>query len=183
MIAVLCALGGCSQPAAGAPELAKEATIKDLMDAMVDPSADYLFEHIVEIVDEKGIIDKTPKTDAEWKETRRHALMLVEAPNLMVATGRKVARPGDKAEYPEVELHPEHIQTMIDGDRDQWVRRARRLQDAAILAVKAIDARDKKELFSKLGDVDKACESCHLHYWYPNDKRAQEAAKEEGVVD
>jgi len=31
--------------------------------------------------------------------------------------------------------------------------------------------------------VDKACESCHLHYWYPNDKRAREAAKEDGVVD
>ncbi len=181
MATLLLVASACSQPAPAAPELAKEATIKDLMDAMVDPSADYLFEHIVEIVDETGIIDKTPKTDAEWKETRRHALMLVEAPNLMVAPGRKVARPGDKAEYPEVELHPEQIQAMIDGDRDQWVRRARRLQDAALLAVKAIDARDKKELFSKLGDVDKACESCHLHYWYPNDKRAQQAAKEEGV--
>ena len=181
LAALLCVAGGCSRSAPPGPELATGATIKDLMDAMVDPSAEYLFDNIVEIVDEKGIIDKTPKTDAEWKETRRHALMLVEAPNLMVAPGRKVARPGDKAEYPEVELHPEQIQTMIDGDRDQWVRRARRLQDAAVLAVKAIDARDKKELFSKLGDVDKACESCHLHYWYPNDKRAREAAKEEGV--
>ena len=38
-------------------------------------------------------------------------------------------------------------------------------------------------LFEKLGDVDKACESCHLHYWYPNDTRAREAAKEDGVVD
>ena len=181
--ALLCAAAGCSQPAPRAAELATEATIKDLMDAMVDPSADYLFEHIVEIVDEKGIIDKTPKTDAEWKETRRHALMLVEAPNLLVTPGRLVARPGDKAEYPEVELHPEQIQQLIDSDRDAWVRRVRRLQDAATLALKAIDTRDKKELFSKLTDVDKACESCHLYYWYPNDKRAREAAKEDGIVD
>ena len=57
------------------------------------------------------------------------------------------------------------------------------LQDAAVLALKAIDARDKKELFAKLGDVDKACESCHLHYWYPNDARAVQAAKETGVLD
>ena len=53
----------------------------------------------------------------------------------------------------------------------------------ASLALKAIDARDKKELFAKLGDVDKACESCHLHYWYPNDKRARDAAREDGIVD
>jgi hypothetical protein len=36
-------------------------------------------------------------------------------------------------------------------------------------------------MFAKLVDVDKACESCHLRYWYPNDKRAQAAAKEQGV--
>ena len=179
--ALLCAAAGCSRPAPAAPALAPAATIKDLMDAMVDPSAEYLFDNIVEIVDEKGIIDKTPKTDDEWKEVRRRAVMLVEAPNLLVAPGRKVAKPGEKAEYPEVELHPEQIQKMIDDDRDAFVRRAKRLQDAATLALKAIDARDKKDLFAKLGDVDKACESCHLHYWYPNDKRAKAAAKEEGV--
>src|SRR5689334_8735259 len=153
LAALLCAAGGCSQSPPRAPELAAAATIKDLMDAMVDPSAEYLFDNIVEIVDEKGIIDKTPKNDAEWAEVRRRALMLVEAPNLLVTPGRKVARPGEKAEYPEVELHPEQIQQMIDGDRDAWIRRARRLQDAATLALNAIDARDKKELFSKLGDV------------------------------
>ena len=180
---LLCVAGGCSRQGPPGPELATSATIKDLMDAMVDPSAEYLFENIVEIVDEKGIIDKTPKTDDEWKEVRRRALMLVEAPNLLVAPGRKVAQPGDKAEYPEVELGAEQIQRLIDDDRDAFVRRARRLQDAAALALKAIDARDKTELFSKLEDVDKACESCHLHYWYPNDKRAREAAKEDGVVD
>ena len=180
---LLCVAGGCSRPVATGPELATTATIKDLMDAMIDPSAEYLFENIVEIVDEKGIIDKTPKTDDEWQEVRRRALMLVEAPNLLVTPGRKVAAPGEKAEYPEVELGPEQIQKLIDDDRDAFVRRARKLQDAAVLALKAIDARNKSELFAKLGDVDKACESCHLHYWYPNDTRAREAARADGVID
>ena len=180
--ALLCVAGGCSQATPG-PEPAPAATIKDLMDAMVDPSAEYLFDNIVEIVDETGIIDKTPKNDDEWKEVRRRAVLLVEAPNLLVAPGRIVARPGEKAEYPEVELHPEQIQKLIDGDRAAFVRRAQRLQAAATTALKAVDARDKKRLFAALEDVDKACESCHLHYWYPNDKRAQEAAKQDGVVD
>ena len=178
---LLCVASGCSRSAPAAAAPAPTATIKDLMDAMVDPNAEYLFDNIVEIVDETGIIDKTPKTDAEWKEVRRRALMLVEAPNLLVAPGRIVAKPGEKPEYPEVENSPEQIQKLIDGDREAFVRRARRLQDAATLALKAIDNRDKKDLFAKLGEVDKACESCHLHYWYPNDKRAQQAAKEDGV--
>jgi hypothetical protein len=153
------------------------------MGLMIDPSADFLFETIVVIVDEKGIIDKTPKTDEEWNEVRRHALILLEAPNLMITAGRRVAQPGEKAEFPEVELQPEQIQKMIDDDRASFVRRARKLQDAAALALKTIDARDKEALFRALGDIDKACESCHLHYWYPNDKRAREAAKEAGITD
>src|ERR1051325_11902625 len=103
MAALLCVASGCRKSTTPAPELATAATIKDLMDAMVDPNAEYLFDNIVEIVDETGIIDKTPKTDEEWKEVRRRALMLVEAPNLLVAPGRKAAKPGEKPEYPEVE--------------------------------------------------------------------------------
>jgi hypothetical protein len=153
------------------------------MDSMIDPSADYLFETIVQIVDETGIIDKTPQTDEEWKEVRRHALILLEAPNLMTTPGRKVAAPGEKAEFPQVELHPEQIQKLIDDDRASFVRRARKLQDAAALALETIDARDKDALFKALEQVDKACENCHLHYWYPNDERAKQAAREEGIVD
>src|SRR5687767_10822859 len=172
--ALLCAASGCKTPEPPAPELTTVATIKDLMGSMIDPSADFLFETIVQIVDEKGIIDKTPQNDEEWKEVRRHALILVEAPNLMISPGRKVAQPGEKAEFPEVELQPEQIQKMIDDDRASFVRRAKKLQDAAALALKTIDARDKEALFRALTDLDKACESCHLHYWYPNDKRARE---------
>jgi hypothetical protein len=180
---LLCASSGCSRPEPPASELPPQATIKELMGSMIDPSADFLFETIVEIVDETGIIDKTPKTDEEWKEVRRHAVILLEAPNLLIAKGRKVAPLGEAAAYPEVELQPEQIQKLIDDDRASFVRRAKKLQDAAALALKTIDARDKKALFQALTEVDKACESCHLHYWYPNDKRAQQAAKEEGIVD
>ena len=51
------------------------------------------------------------------------------------------------------------------------------------LALKAVAAKDTDALFHSIDSIDKACESCHLHYWYPNDKRAQQAAKEDGIVD
>ena len=135
-----------------------------------------------EIADERGITHKEPRTDEEWKEVRRHALVLLEAPNLLIMEGRKVANPGEKAENPQVELQPEEIQKLIDSDRPSFVRRARRLQDAAAMALKAIDVKDRDALFRSLESIDHACENCHLHYWYPNDKRAHEAAKESGVV-
>jgi len=169
-------------PAPAAPQLSRPATIRDIMDSMVDPSGDFLFESVREIVDEKGIQQIAPQTDEDWAMVRRHAFILLEAPNLITMEGRKVAGSGEKAEFPEVELHPEEIQKLIDADRPSFIRRAKRLQDSAAAALKAIDSKDKDELFKALVSIDHACENCHLHYWYPNDKRALEAAREEGLT-
>jgi hypothetical protein len=175
---MLAAVSACTKATPAQPGLAAPATIKDIMDSMVDPSADYVFGAVAEIADEHGITHKAPHTDDEWKETRRRVVQLVEAPNLLVMDGRKAARNGERSENPEVELQPEQIQALLDGDRAAFVNRARRLQDAARAALEAVDAKNAKGLFAAAGQIDKACENCHLHYWYPNDKRAQEAAKE-----
>ena len=182
-LTMLIALTGCSKPVPVQPNLLKSATIKDIMDSMVDPSGDYMFEAVAEIADEHGVTQKAPKTDEEWDEVRHRSLVLLEAPNLLTMEGRKVAQPGERSKNPQVELQPEEIQKLVDGDRPSFIRRARKLQDAAALALKAIDAKDKDALFQAIGSIDKACENCHLHYWYPNDKRAQQAAKEDGIVD
>jgi cytochrome c556 len=184
LIATLLVAGsGCTKAAPPTPDLLKSATIKDIMDSMVDPSGDFIFESVVQIADEHGITEKAPKTDEEWAEVRRHAFILLEAPNLLAMEGRKVAPPGDRSKNPQVELQPEEIQKLIDGDRPNFLRRARKLQDAAALALKAIDAKNKDDLFHAIESIDKACENCHLHYWYPNDKTAQEAAKENGTIE
>ena len=185
LIIGICVLTGsaCTRAQSPAADLSTGATIKDIMDSMLDPSADFLFESVVEIADANGITHKAPRTNDEWKEVRRRALVLLEAPNLLIMEGRKVAKPGERAENPEVELQPEQIQALMDGDRPEFVRRTLKLQEAAAMALEAIDAKDKDALFRGLENIDKACESCHLHYWYPNDKRAQEAAKRDGIVD
>jgi len=153
------------------------------MDSMVDPNGQAVFESIQEIADEHGITERAPQTDTEWEDVRHHLFVLVEAPNLLVMPGRRVAPPEDRARNPQVENEPEEVQKLVDADRPSFIRRARRLQDAAVLGMKAVDARDKDALFKAIDDVNKACENCHLHYWYPNDKRAQEIAKEEGLTD
>jgi len=177
------AAAGCTAAKPPAADMSHAATIKDIMDAMVDPSADFLFESTAEIADANGIKLKAPQNPDEWKEVRRHALILLEAPNLLIMEGRKVAQPGQKADFPEVELQPEQIQTLIDGDRPAFIRRAKRLQAAAAETLKAIDAKDKDALFKSLTNIDQACENCHVHYWYPNDKRAREAAEASGILD
>ena len=174
LAAVLVFGNACSkiQPATPAePELMKTATIRDIMDSMVEPSGEFLFESVVTIADEHGVTEKAPETDEEWQEVRRRAVTLVEAPNLLVMPGRKAAQPGEKAENPQVELPPEEIQKLIDGNRVNFINHAKQLQEAALTTLKAIDTKDKKALFDALMVLDKACENCHLEYWYPGEKK------------
>jgi hypothetical protein len=175
------------------PKLIRPATIKDIMDSMVDPSGDFVFGAVEVISDEHGVREIAPHDDKftedtaglspaynedNWQAVRLRLIVLLEAPNLLVMPGRKVAPPNVTSQNPEIELQPWQIQKLIDGDRPAFIRRARRLQDAAELAMKAVDEKDTDALFKAEADIDKACEGCHLNYWYPNDKRAQQLFKQ-----
>jgi hypothetical protein len=181
LLILLLSFSGCSKPQPASSDLRKPATIKDIMDSMVDPSGDFLFESVVEIADENGVTHKQPHTDEEWEAVRNHAMVLLEAPNLLTMEGRLVAKPHERSKNPQVELQPEDIQKLIDADRPGFIRRAKRLQNAADEVLKAAEAKDANALFHSIESIDKACENCHLHYWYPNDQRAQEAAKASGL--
>jgi cytochrome c556 len=159
------------------------ATIKDIMHSMVDPNGDFMFKSMQQIADANGIREKAPHTDAEWEDVREHLQVLMQAPDLLTAEGRMAAHPKDRSANPEVENEPEEVQKLLDADRANFLRRARRLHDAAAVSMKAADAKDQDALFRSLDGIDKACENCHLHYWYPRDRRAQEAAKEDGLTD
>jgi len=146
------------------------ATIKDIMDAMVDPNADVIWESVAITVSATGVEQKAPHTEDEWIEVRRHAIPILEATNLLLIPGRHVARAGEKAEKPDIELPPEQIETLIHEDPAAFVTLAHGLHDAASAVLKAIDTRDAEALLYAGDGLDKACENCHLKYWYPPNK-------------
>ena len=150
------------------PQYMTTATIKDLMDSIVDPSADVVWDSVATVVTANGTEERAPRTDEEWAKVRQGAIRLVEAHNLLVVPGRLVARPHEKSLAPGVELEPEEMQALIDKDRDKWNKRAKALHDASLQVLQAIDAKNVGAL-TDLGErIDNACENCHLAYWYPN---------------
>jgi hypothetical protein len=176
---VLLLVTGCQPsqtPAPAAPAQSVSAdsdyrpasTIKDIMDSMVDYNSDWLWDAVSTEYSAKGVIDRRPKTDEDWKEARKHAITLLEASNLLLMPGRLVARPGEKSENPGIEEEPEQIKALIDADRASWVKYAHGLFDSTKLMLDAIDKKDS-ELLLDLGDqLDQACEKCHMNYWYPH---------------
>ena len=154
---------------------------QDVMHSMVDPNGDYVFESLQQVSDDHGVHEKAPATDPEWEDLRRHLAVLREVPTLV--PGRRAARPRDRSRNPQSESEPEEVQKALDADPASLLRRAQRLRNAATWATREVDARDSKGLLGAIDGIDKACENCHLNYWYPNDKRAQQAAREDHITD
>ncbi len=92
---------------------------------------------------------------------RHGAVTLMEAANLLMIPGRRVARPGEKSETPGVELEPEEMDALIAKDRAAWNARATRLHDAVSEVVAAIDAKDGNKVFELGEKIEEACENCH----------------------
>ena len=155
----------CSCPSCVGLQLV--ATIKDIMDSAVDPSADYIWESIGTEVSAAGIVDHRPQNDDEWKEERRRAVLLVEAANLLMMPGRKVAKAGEKAENPEVELSPEEIEALINKDRPTFIRLAKEFQKTAIEQLKAVD--------------DTQCYGASESRWRPRYRIARIATRSIGI--
>ena len=132
-------VAGCQQPQPQAPpppqaEYRTTATVKDIMDALVDPGSDYIWDSVETIVSAKGTEEKAPHTDEDWKQVRNHAIMLLEATNLLQIPGRHVAKPGEKADDPKVELSPDQIEAEIEGSSqlDQVCARTARRDDGRL---------------------------------------------------
>ncbi len=172
---------GAAQPTSTHAADSANLTIKIIMDTMVDPSGDFLFESVTTTADDRGITHKAPRTPQEWEVVRRHLQVLIDAKPLLIAPGRRAANPSDRSANPAIENEPDKyrsssmhsIRLRSTGDR---------LRQAAAAGLEAVDAQDSAALLASITAIDKACESCHLHYWYPNDKRAHQAAKEEGGI-
>ena len=174
-LAALCVTAACSRsapaPAASdAPQYEAAATVKDIMQSIVDPAADQVWNAVTTVQTAKGTEETVPKTAEDWLKVRHGAVTLSEAANLLMMPGRHVAQPHEKSETPGVELEPAEMEVLIDKDRAAFNQRAKALHEAGMAALAAADAKDAQKLFEVGEQIEHACENCHSNYWYPNEK-------------
>ena len=166
----------CSSPKPAAPIMKPVVSVKELMRFTIDPLADNIFDAVTWDISKKGVVATEPKTDEDWEKVKIGAVTLAESVYLL-----KVPRPfapsGDvnNSTGPNPpELSPAQIQAKLDKDPVMWDAKIEALRNAAKQVMEIVDKRDVKALFEASEDVDKACEACHLEYWYPGDRAAVE---------
>jgi len=145
------------------------STIKDLMDSIVDPSADVIWGASGTIVDkDQGTVELFPKTPEEWMDVRRAAVRIIEGANLLMTPGRQTAPAGTKSETPGVELEPAEITALINRNRPGFNSFATTLRSLGWEALQASEAKSTDALLDIGGRMQEVCEGCHQAFWYPN---------------
>ncbi len=172
-VAAASVTAGCAAPAPEQPSPADVpyrpvASIREVMNSVIDPSIDIVWNSVRTVIDDGTSTEHAPATDEEWAEVRRHALIVSEAANLLLMPSRPVAPPGAASMAPGVELPPEEIRNLIDGNPEAWNGYAQALQDSVAAAMAAIDAKDPQALLVAGEDIDMRCENCHQVFWFPN---------------
>jgi hypothetical protein len=185
-VALAVAAAACdAKPAAtvAAPpsELTPVLSVKELMQHIVDPQADLAFDAVSVDVGPQGVVETAPKTDEDWMRIERGMWVLAEASNLLKMP-RRMAPDGDR--NPEAggpELTPAQIEAKVAASPVLWRSHADQLRAEALKIVDIVKARDTKKLFDAGSALDRACEGCHLDFWYPGDREAVQKDRDSRV--
>ncbi len=146
VVSLMCLVSvGCNEaappPQAESP-FKPVANVTQLMNWIMDPAADVLWQSVATIITEEGTTEVEPKTDEEWAVVRNAAAMLVESGNLLMVAGRVNARASEK----------------------DWQEISRGLIDVSTIALRAAEEKDKEKLFNVGSDIYNVCTSCHQKY-------------------
>jgi hypothetical protein len=163
-------------PALLGGDMTPVVSVKELMANMIDPIADNIFDAVWWDVTSKGVVEYRPRTDEDWEKVKTGAVTLAEGIYLLKVP-RPFAPPGDVnnslGPHPP-ELSPTQIKEKIDKDPVLWNAKIEGLRNAALEVSEIVKKKDTAKLFEAGGDIDEACENCHLEYWYPGDRKAVE---------
>jgi hypothetical protein len=139
------ALQNCrSTPAAGsgdgAPAFKAVATVDQVMDAIIIPHSQAIWDSVVYT---NGELVQAPKTDDDWYNLQMHGYAVAEAGNLLMMAPRA-------------------------QDNGDWMKFSTELVDKSRAAVRAAEAKDLNALLVAGGDMYTVCTDCHNKYVTPD---------------
>ena len=139
---VVALVGGLLAAACGGPQPPPFKPMTDnklLMDAVIEPAADRIWESVGWVITIDGEQEIQPQNDEEWHEIRNAAITVAESGNLLMMVPRA-------------------------KDSDEWMRIATGMIDTGMKLAEAADRKDKKALFDVGGELYSVCSNCHMKY-------------------
>lgn len=135
------ALAG-ARSAGGPPAAPPVATVAELMDGIVSPAAQVVYDSVGTVVTREGTEETRPKNDREWRRVAGNAASLIEASQLLRVEGRA-------------------------KDSEDWATIAKAMGDAAAEVHAAAQKQDPEGILAAGERLNNSCDNCHRKFQVP----------------
>lgn len=172
MVAPALLLGGCQKKA---EEPARKTTLHEVMKDEVDTRGDQVWAVGNAHIDGDAGLDGASMTDADWAKLgaaatslRQAALDVVDLPKPIV-----VVKPGTKIAYEDTSWGDSaaSVQANVAKDQQGLLNLANALAEHSAEIAAAAGKHDAATAGQLINELDGVCESCHVKYWYPSEKK------------
>jgi hypothetical protein len=115
------------------------ATIKQIMNAIVLPNANIIYNAVGTTIDGTKVEETVPKNDKEWTAVGDSAAAIVESGNMLLVGDRLV-------------------------DKREWLSYTQRFIAAGRAALAAANEKKPDGVLAAGGDLNETCDACHEKY-------------------
>jgi hypothetical protein len=126
----------------GPPAAPPVASVLELMDGIVAPAAQVVYDSVATVVDKDGVKETRPKNDREWARVAGNAAALIEASELLKMEGR--AKEGE-----------------------DWAMIASAMGTAAAETRAAAQKKDAEGILAAGEKLNNSCDNCHRKFQVP----------------
>jgi len=139
-LVLITSLSCASQPPASTlPPFDTTVSLPDLMENVMDPAADRVWDSVGTIYTKEGAFEKAPANDDEWNAVRAGAITVLEAGNLLLLPSRSTGN-------------------------EEWIKLSLAMIEQSKRVVKAAEAHDKDGVFNTGADLYDSCVNCHKRF-------------------
>jgi hypothetical protein len=128
-----------ARAAGGPPQAPPVATVLEIMDGIVSPAAQVVYDSVSTVVTREGIQETRPKNDREWRNVAGSAAALIEASELLKMEGRA-------------------------KDQGDWAMIATAMATAAAETRAAAQKQDPEGILAAGEKLNNSCDNCHRKY-------------------
>jgi len=115
------------------------ATIKQIMNAIVLPNANVIYNAVGTTIDGTRVEETVPKNDKEWSAVGDSAAAIVESGNMLLVDDRLI-------------------------DEREWLSYTQRFIAAGKAALAAANEKKADGILAAGGDLNETCDACHEKY-------------------